>query len=514
MSKCANSGGNLRFLFVVPKVLFVTALVVVVAATDAHGNLQGNAYRVGSQKQLFIDELLIGSKSNVTLTMNPPVKTQERNVVAEHPWEELELGWVNVLEDNGVYKMWYGCESIGNGARQDTESEQESSRVVDLCYATSEDGIKWQKPTLGLVEFRGSKLNNIVKRNFFGTVFLDPKRIDGNFYKLAGSRRPNKGLEIFTSRDGLRWEPFKDQPVLSKGYFDTQNQIFWDKAVNAYVTFVRRWVDFSETRVPLCCRKVGRSVSRNLSTWPEPEIVYGHDDQDPVESDPYNSAVVKYPGAPNVYLMFPSAYFHIPNRKNDGPLDIQLATSRDGIKWQRIQREPYVRLGIEGSFDDGSIYMAIGMFIKGPEVWMYYVGYDFLHGLLDLKRHRHTGVISRVVQRLDGFVSADAAYTGGELTTIPIVFEGSELSLNLDTGALGEARVEILDTNNRVIPGFSAGDSDPINGNYIDHTVTWKGKKDVSQIAGKAVKLRLVMRSTKLYAFQFRGRNTGNTRAD
>ena len=484
--------------------LLTVIIVLAVVLGEVQGNPQGNSFKVGSQKQLFIDESLIASKSNVTLRMNPPVKTQERNLIAEHPWEELELGWVNVLEVNGEYKMWYGCESIGKSARQDTEAEQETSRVVDLCYATSKDGVRWEKPPLGLVEFRGSKKNNIVMRNVFGTVFLDPKRLDGNLYKLAGSRRPNKGLEIFTSPDGLRWEPFKDQPVLSKGYFDTQNQIFWDDAVNAYVTFVRRWVEFSETRVPLCCRKVGRSVSQNLSAWPEPEIVYGHDANDPVESDPYNASVVKYPGAPNVYLMFPSAYFHIPNRKNDGPLDIQLATSRDGIKWQRIEREPYVRMGVDGSFDSGSIYMAVGMFVKEPEVWMYYVGYDILHGLLDLKRHRHKGVISRVVQRLDGFVSADAGYTGGELTTTPIVFNGRELTLNLDTGAMGETRVEILDENNRVVPGFSAGDSDPINGNFISRAVTWKGKTDVSQLAGKAVKLRFVMRSTKLYAFQFR----------
>jgi hypothetical protein len=505
MSIRSNSIGHFGFRFPVIKVLLVPVFVLLFAADDARGNLQGDAHRVGTQKQLFIDELLIGSKSNVRLTMNPPVKTQERNVVAEHPWEELELGWVNVLEVNGVYKMWYGCESIGKGARQDTEAEQEQYRIVNLCYATSGDGIKWEKPALGLIEFRGSRQNNIVMRNVFGTVFLDPRKIDGNLYKLAGSRRPNKGLEIFTSPDGLRWEPFRDQPVLSKGYFDTQNQIFWDEAVNGYVTFVRRWVGFSEKRSPLCCRKVGRSVSQDLSKWPEPEIVYGHDELDPVESDPYNASVIKYPGAANVYLMFPSAYFHIPNRKNDGPLDIQLATSRDGIKWQRIQRDPYVRLGVDGAFDDGSIYMAVGMFVKGPEVWMYYVAYDFIHGALDLKRNRRAGVISRVVQRLDGFVSADAAYTGGELTTIPIVFEGGELSLNLDTGALGETRVELLDENGRIVPGFSANECDPINGNYIARTVTWNKKKDLSHLAGKVIKLRFMMRNTKLYAFQFRG---------
>lgn len=143
------------------------------------------------------------------------------------------------------------------------------------------------------------------------------------------------------------------------------------------------------------------------------------------------------------------------------------------------------------------------MFIKGPEIWMYYVANDYLHGHMNVRTTRYSGVISRVVQRLDGFVSADAAYTGGELTTIPIVFDGRELSLNVDTGAMGEVRVEVLDKAGHIMPGFSAKESDPFNGNYIDRAVTWKGKKDLSRLAGEVVRLRFVMRAAKLYAFQF-----------
>jgi hypothetical protein len=31
-----------------------------------------------------------------------------------------------------------------------------------LCYATSKDGIHWEKPELGLIDYRGTKTNNIV----------------------------------------------------------------------------------------------------------------------------------------------------------------------------------------------------------------------------------------------------------------------------------------------------------------------------------------------------------------
>ena len=30
-----------------------------------------------------------------------------------------------------------------------------------LCYATSKDGMHWEKPVLGLVDYKGSKQNNI-----------------------------------------------------------------------------------------------------------------------------------------------------------------------------------------------------------------------------------------------------------------------------------------------------------------------------------------------------------------
>ena len=35
---------------------------------------------------------------------------------------------------------------------------------MGICYATSRDGISWDKPELGLVDYEGSTANNIVWR--------------------------------------------------------------------------------------------------------------------------------------------------------------------------------------------------------------------------------------------------------------------------------------------------------------------------------------------------------------
>jgi hypothetical protein len=111
------------------------------------------------------------------------------------------------------------------------------------------------------------------------------------------------------------------------------------------------------------------------------------------------------------------------------------------------------------------------------------------------------------VQRFDGFISADTAYTGGELVTRPLTFEGNRLVLNIDTGATGYAQVGIADTNGQAIEGFGVDDCVYINGDFIDTEVEWLGKgTDVSSLAGKPVRLVFRSRGTKLYSMQFMSR--------
>jgi hypothetical protein len=101
-------------------------------------------------------------------------------------------------------------------------------------------------------------------------------------------------------------------------------------------------------------------------------------------------------------------------------------------------------------------------------------------------------------------MSADAAYTGGELVTKLLTFTGDCLELNVDTSAGGTVLVEIQDEAGQPIQGFTVSDADEINGNSVRRPVTWNDSGDVSALAGKPIRLRFVMRDTKLYAFQLR----------
>jgi hypothetical protein len=109
------------------------------------------------------------------------------------------------------------------------------------------------------------------------------------------------------------------------------------------------------------------------------------------------------------------------------------------------------------------------------------------------------------VIRPDGFVSVQAPYAGGEFITKPFVFSGEKLSLNFATSAVGGLFVEIQTADEKPIEGFSQQDCRELIGDRIDQTVTWKHGTDVSRLAGKPIRLRIVMKDADLYSLQFSG---------
>jgi hypothetical protein len=90
------------------------------------------------------------------------------------------------------------------------------------------------------------------------------------------------------------------------------------------------------------------------------------------------------------------------------------------------------------------------------------------------------------------------------MITRQLAFTGQRLLLNFATSAAGGIRVEILDASDKPIPGFALSDCVESIGNEIERSVVWKNDKDLSQLAGKAVRLRFAMKEADLYSFRFR----------
>jgi hypothetical protein len=68
---------------------------------------------------------------------------------------------------------------------------------------------------------------------------------------------------------------------------------------------------------------------------------------------------------------------------------------------------------------------------------------------------------------------------------------------------MGEAWVEIQDASGNPIPNFSMKDCVSVDRNGVAQEVWWENGPDVSRLSGQTIRLRIKMRSSKLYAFQF-----------
>ena len=471
---------------------------------------------VGERNQIFIDQRFLDRASNVRIVVCTPKKTNEKCLHGNLG------GYSSLMEPDGVFRGF---------------------------SALTKDGVHWRRVASGAVP----ETDDILGLRLGGdTVFVDPKAPAAERYKLFSGMKN----QIQASSDGVKWKLMHTGIFPPKARYpfgmDSHNICSYDPRLDKYVAFVRVNKVFEcppeleeyygdvgmakyGARNRYARRTIGRSETDDLTHFPMPQVVLEPDEKDPVFGgvkmmDFYCPQVVQYPFAQDAYFLFNCRYMSYqdwflpidmsqyprgvifgkngeknrPGTYNIGVEDIELNASRDGIKWERFKRKPWIAQGPQGSFDSLTMYMTRGMFLRDDEIWMYYIGLDDPHTGNKEAQSRYT--LSRVVLRKDGFTCVESDYEGGEFTTAPIRFQGDTLQLNIQTSALGLARVEIQDENATPIQGFALADCDRIfSANSTRHTVTWrKGRSDVSQLAGRPVRIRFEFQfGARLYAFRF-----------
>ena len=223
---------------------------------------------VGSEKQLFIDDLFLTQATNVSLRLHPARKTGERILEANQPWENASLNWFSVLQHEGKFRMWYECYDVeGWPTTNDTS----------FCYAESVDGLRWTKPNLNLFSYHGSTSNNILFREIGppdahsrvhgAGVFLDPTATPDTRFKCVSQGMFARGSPPYriagmTSPDGLRWTRLPEP--ICEVFADSQYSTFWDATQESFVLY---------GRVNGRGRAIGRSLSRDFAHFEPPQLV-------------------------------------------------------------------------------------------------------------------------------------------------------------------------------------------------------------------------------------------------
>ena len=467
---------------------------------------------VGAQKQLFLDDYLIASMTNVKRRVQVAEKYKGNPVIWKtEPWENpFNVLYGSVILDEGKYKAWY---QSGPG----------------VSYAESADGITWTKPRLDLVIVDGQKTNILFRKKnetsgseelpyyqeLFG-VTKDLREPDpSRRYKMCTlsidwhytGPKPNhltqlRGIGVAGSPDGIHWKIIDS--FATTAICDGATHWMFDPALKKYVLFGRAlkkppeieaaWSKYDWYKGWYSGRAVGRLESKDLVKWNLTEsftapVVLTADLQDEpgteiysVNMFPYESA---YIGLLQVFLARPDACV----------LNVQLATSRDGVNIQRVSdRSPMISVGPVGSWERFNTSLANNPPIAvGDELRIYYGNRLYRHSPYEGKdTSERAGGIGFATIKRDRFVSLEASFDGGVIVTKPLKLAAKRLHLNAKSD-FGEVVVEVFDRAGKLIDR-----SKPICRDSLDVVPEW-GDGGAEKATGPVV-LHITLKNACLYA--------------
>ena len=470
---------------------------------------------IGKNLELFVDKYLIADmKGRATLRLHHPVR-REIVMVYDQPWEGSACGYHSVFRDGDRYRMYYHAWHIPPDGGQ--------GHPLFIAYAQSADGIHWVKPKLGLIEYNGSRENNIILAAINGSgchdfsVFKDanPQVAPGEEYKAVGLGANPAGLYAFKSPDGIHWTICnQSEPVMTGHPFDTQNTAFWDPNIRKYRAYIR---DFYEGR-----RGIMTATSDDFLHWSEREwLRYPSAPKEQL----YTNQIRPYYRARHIFIGFPARYVDrgwtdatraLPSpelrrqrartnsRYGTAVTDALFMSSRDGLTFHRWD-EAFIRPGLRTrhNWAYGDNYVAWHVVETesadddSPRELSLYATESYFTG--------NSSRLRRYTLRIDGFASVYAPLRGGEFTTKPLIFEGATMTINYSTSAAGGIRVEIQNSHGKPIKGFTLADCPEIFGDAIEYTVRWRGGRKLNALAGKLLRLRFLLKDADLYALRFRG---------
>lgn len=441
-------------------------------------------------KYLLLDDRNVESTDNAKLAPGPVTKDSHNPLFSEEkPWEvRFDNMYPNVIFDpaDGLFKCWYNPFIVDECTRR-TPPEQRKGREYDqtlpremaVCYAVSRDGLTWEKPELGLVDFEGSTRNNIVVRPTHGAgVRNDPADPDPNRrYKMFTSmEEKHDQLAVAFSRDGLRWSPYVPCPNIgSQG--DTHNTFFRDERTGKYIAFTRRWDAAAPQRI------VARTESTDFVHWTHATNILRALPSQP-HRQTYELQGFSYAG---VYLGF----VMILDTRSDF-VDCELAWSADSVEWRRVcPGQALIPRGPEGACDHGCVYSSLGPIERDGELWLYYGGSDDKHMA---HRKAHLCLARMQPDRFAGMTAVESNRTA-VVETAPITLSSNSLAVSADAEG-GSLQATILDE-----AGRSVARGEPIRQNVTDAPLRWREGNPASS-AGRRVRLRFEIQAATVYAFR------------
>jgi hypothetical protein len=461
-----------------------------------------------SGPQLFIDDYLIAESSNVSKVTQSPRRTLDAPVIG---WKERTTQpYVTVLRDPSTrkFRMWYNSDSGVN---------------CSIAVAESDDGIKWTLPKLDIVgpDNRLFVIGRSQEHGSYGLGVIDDgarEKDPAKRFKImwwSGTTHP-AGAAVAFSPDGLRWTPYDKNPALP--YYETSDSraalgvgdivdAFYDPIRGRYGALLKLhaveadgWV--AGPRAGKAYRRlVGASHSNDFMTWAQPWRVITPEPRDAGLLEFYSAGgtFARGPLLISFVRMLHDDYSPEPGGDATGIGYTVLATSRDGVKWQRHDDIFFDRNPTPGTWDRAMTWVGSSIQV-GDEYYLYYGGYARGHKVEPTKE-RQIGLVRMPVDR---FVARQATGNAGTLRTIPLKFTteaNSSLVINADASG-GKIRARLADAAGKSIAGFGYDDVTPVTGDGLALPLKWRS--DLSKLNGQTASIEFELTNAKLFAFELR----------
>ena len=503
-------------------------------------------------RQLFVDDFLIEA-SDLERTYHRP--TIDARGPVFKPETKLELEGVIPGGDPAMYMRDLGLPLFADDAAMDRVPQRSvaapnsggvwfdpQDRLFKMwymagwfsaiAYATSADGIIWERPPLEFVPGTNALFEEMGHTDST-LVWLDHDAADAEErFKLSIYRKgPRRRMELCTSPDGIHWRVrscvyYKYDPpgTVPQLQYSSLDGVSWsaedvvsrldDRTTFFYNPFRQKWVySIRSGNIAGVRTRHYREHDDFVegAKWTDDNAVYwtAADELDLPEpgidqaAQLYNVDAVAYESV----MIGLFAIFRGPDNATAFELnvpklnDLSVAFSRDGFHWDRPDRRHFIAGSRQpGEWNRAYIQSAGGCcLVVGDELRFYFSVFSGVcpDGRADLYAGGSTGL---AVLRRDGFASMDACAGAGTLTTRPVTFGGKYLFVNADTSG-GQLEVELLDREGRVIEPFTRKGCVPVAADLTRQQVTWASVQDLSAVVGQPVRFRFHLNAGRLYAF-------------
>jgi hypothetical protein len=447
-------------------------------------------------RQLFIDDFLIEETTLKRTFHHPEYYSGNPVLKPDQPWELEGPAYTMPFSDgvwydpkDQIFKMWYYA---GTGGK--------------TCYATSKDGIHWEKPKLDV-----EPGTNIVLKTARDSdaIWLDPSpRSPDDRFKMALYQHGK--FRLYRSADGIHWTKVSDGAKTGD-----RSTFFYNPFRQRWVFSIRSGTGFGRTRHYWETSDFF-SFAESVNANGEAVVWTSADRDDPPRDDfkvrpqLYNLDCVAYESVLLGLFSIWRGDYRTPTTEKSKELlklgrpktnSVCTGFSRDGFHWDRPDRQPFLPLSEKrGDWNWGNLQSTVPCcLVVGDQLWFYVSGRagKAFPGSQHIDSGASTGL---AMLRRDGFASMDAGSEQAVLTTRPVSFRGKHLFVNVDVPQ-GQLSVEVLDERSRVILPFDRQHCRPIRGDKTRQAVTWQVANNLAAVVGKAVRLRFILNSGSLYSF-------------